>query len=104
MIFASSRRIIQHLPVEPIVRTRSWYPGGPVAFLERGCVMPGIKYYLRQANAFLSLAESTADASLRARYRMMAERFRGMASESTEKADGAADRRPVIKEAPINLE
>src|SRR6267154_1875896 len=37
MSFASSRRIIQHLRVEPIARTRSWYTGGPVAFLERGC-------------------------------------------------------------------
>jgi hypothetical protein len=66
--------------------------------------MPGIKYYLRQANAFLSLAESTADASLRARYRMMAERFRGMASESTEKPDGAEDKRTVVNKPPMNFE
>jgi hypothetical protein len=66
--------------------------------------MPGIKYYLRQANAFLSLAQSTADAPLRARYRMMAQRFRDMASESSEKPDGVADRRTDIKEPPINFE
>jgi hypothetical protein len=66
--------------------------------------MPGTKYYLRQANAFLSLAQSTTDAQLRARYRMMAERFRGMASESTEKPDGAADQRTVVNEPPMNFE
>jgi hypothetical protein len=41
---------------------------------------------------------------LRARYRMMAERFRGMASESTEKPDGAADQRTVVNEPPMNFE
>src|SRR5258708_7129787 len=98
IISASSRQIIQHLRAEPIVWTRSWFAGGPIAFLERGGIMPGIKYYLRQANAFLSLAQSTTDAPLRERYRMMAERFRGMASESTEKRDGAADPRTVVNE------
>jgi hypothetical protein len=46
MSFASSRRIIQHLRVEPIARTRSWYTGGPVAFLERGvsCLGPNITF------------------------------------------------------------
>jgi hypothetical protein len=65
--------------------------------------MPGIKYYLRQADAFLSLAQSTTDAPLRARYRMMAERFRGMASESTADPDGATDRRSVVKEPPMKF-
>ena len=66
--------------------------------------MPGTKYYLRQANAFLSLAQSTTDARLRERYQMMAERFRHMASESAEKQGDAADRKPVIKEPPLNFE
>jgi hypothetical protein len=66
--------------------------------------MPGTKYYLRQADAFLSLAQSTTDAPLRARYRMMAERFRGMACESTADPDGAADRSSAIKEPPMNFE
>jgi hypothetical protein len=44
--------------------------------------MPGVKYYLRQANAFLSLAQSITDSQLRARYRMMAQKYRDMASES----------------------
>jgi hypothetical protein len=59
--------------------------------------MPGIKYYLRQANAFLSLAQSTTDAPLRERYRMMAERFRGMASEERQHSaagGGTRDRLP----------
>jgi hypothetical protein len=50
--------------------------------------MPGSKYYLRQANAFLSLAQETTDAQLRERYLMMADRYRALASLSTE---GSAD-------------
>jgi hypothetical protein len=66
--------------------------------------VPGTKYYLRQADAFLSLAQSTTDAQLRARYRMMAERFRSMASESTEKPDGAEDKRTVVNKPRMNFE
>jgi hypothetical protein len=44
--------------------------------------MPGVKYYLRQANAFLSHAQSITDSQLRARYRMMTQKYRDMASES----------------------
>jgi hypothetical protein len=55
--------------------------------------MPGIKYYLRQAKTFLSLAQSTTDAQLRARYQMMAQRYRDMASESAGKPDKAASDR-----------
>jgi hypothetical protein len=45
--------------------------------------MPGAKYYMRQANAFLSLAQWIEDAELSARYRMMARRYSDMASESS---------------------
>jgi hypothetical protein len=45
--------------------------------------MPGVKYFIRQANAFLSLAQSNTDEQLRARYRMMAQRYRDMASDSS---------------------
>jgi hypothetical protein len=62
--------------------------------------MPGVKYYLRQADAFLSLAQSATDTQLRARYWMMAERFRGMASDLAEKSDSASAERRTVKEGP----
>jgi hypothetical protein len=52
--------------------------------------MPGVKYYLRQANAFLSHAQSITDSQLRARYRMMAQKYRDMASESAGEAEEVA--------------
>jgi hypothetical protein len=102
-IFASSRRIFQRFHTEPMALPRSWYDGGHSAF-SKGGIMPGTKYYLRQADAFLSLAQSTTDAPLQARYRMMAERFRGMACEPAADPDGAPDRRSVTKEPPMNFE
>jgi hypothetical protein len=57
--------------------------------------MPGAKYYLRQAAAFLALADSIGDTQLCARYRMMAQRYSEMASESrNEPKEAAADRHP----------
>ena len=62
---------------------------------KRRGVVPGAKYYLRQAAAFLALAESIGDTNLCARYRMMAQRYSEMASESKiEPKEAAADRRP----------
>jgi hypothetical protein len=65
------------------------------AFPQRRGVVPGAKYYLRQAAAFLALADSIGDTELSARYRMMAQRYSEMASESkNESKETAADRRP----------
>jgi hypothetical protein len=59
--------------------------------------MPGSKYYLRQANAFLELAQPIGDTQLRARYRMMTQRYSEMASESNdEPKEAAANRRPPL--------
>jgi len=55
--------------------------------------MPGVKYYLRQANAFLSHAQSITDPQLRARYRMMAQRYIDMGSESAGEPEVAASER-----------
>jgi hypothetical protein len=44
--------------------------------------MAGVKYYLRQSNALLSHAQSITDPQLKARYRMMAQQYSDMASES----------------------
>jgi hypothetical protein len=62
--------------------------------------MPGVKYYLRQANAFLSLAQETTDAQLRERYRMMAERYRTLASMSTEGSGEQVMERMTSKDLP----
>ena len=62
--------------------------------------MPGVKYYLRQANAFLSLAQETTDAQLRERYRMMAERYRTLAAGSTEESAERTLERLTRKELP----
>jgi len=68
--------------------------------------MPGAKYYLRQANAFLSLAQSITDAQFRARQRMMAQRYRDMASESESESVGepeeAASERRTGKDRLVN--
>jgi hypothetical protein len=50
--------------------------------------MPGVKYYLRQANTFLSLAQSITDSQLSARYRMMARRYSDMASAAAGEPEG----------------
>jgi hypothetical protein len=60
--------------------------------------MPGVKYYLRQANAFLSHAQSITDPQLRARYRMMAQRYIDMASESAGEPEVAASERTTGKD------
>jgi hypothetical protein len=60
--------------------------------------MPGVKYYRRQANAFLSLAQSITDTQLRARYRMMAQRYSNMASESAGEPKEATPERSSDKE------
>jgi hypothetical protein len=60
--------------------------------------MPGVKYYLRQANAFLSLAQSITDTQLRARYRMMAQRYTNMASESAGEPEEVAPERKTGKD------
>jgi hypothetical protein len=65
--------------------------------------MPGVKYYLRQANAFLSLAQSVTDTQLRARYRMMAQRYRNMASESAGEPKDASPERKTGKDRPDNI-
>jgi len=65
--------------------------------------MPGVKYYLRQANAFLSLAQSITDTQLRARYRMMAQRYSKMASESAGEPKEAASERRTGKDRPENI-
>jgi|HubBroStandDraft_6_1064221.scaffolds.fasta_scaffold1459647_2 hypothetical protein len=62
--------------------------------------MPGAKYYLRQANAFVSLAQETTDAQLRERYRMMAEQYRALAAGSTEESAERAMERMTRKEFP----
>jgi hypothetical protein len=54
--------------------------------------MPGVKYYLRQANAFLSHAQSITDPQLRARYRMMAQRYIDMAESAGEPEVAASER------------
>jgi hypothetical protein len=70
---------------------------------KRRDVVPGAKYYLRQAAAFLALADSIGDTQLRARYRMMARRYGEMASESkNEPKEAAADRRPG-EDRPVNI-
>jgi len=69
----------------------------------KGGVMPGAKYYLRQANAFLSLAQSVTDAQLRARYRMMAQRYGDMASESKSEPEKAAPEARTGKDRPGNI-
>jgi hypothetical protein len=63
-------------------------------------IMPGVKYYLRQANTFLSLAQETTDAQLRERYRMMAERYRAMAAGSTEESTERTMERMTRKKFP----
>jgi hypothetical protein len=68
-------------------------PGQFTFSLKRRGVMPGVKYYLRQANAFLSHALSITDPQLRARYRMMAQRYIDMASESAGEPEVAASER-----------
>jgi hypothetical protein len=65
--------------------------------------MPGVKYYLRQSNAFLSLAQSITDAQLRARYRMMAQRYSKMASESAGEPKQAASERWAATDRPENI-
>jgi hypothetical protein len=50
--------------------------------LKRRDIMAGVKYYLRQSNALLSHAQSITDPQLKARYRMMAQQYSDMASES----------------------
>jgi hypothetical protein len=65
--------------------------------------MPGVKYYLRQANAFLSLAQSITDTQLRARYRMMAQRYRNMASESAGEPKDTAPEPRTGKDRPENI-
>jgi 3-methyladenine DNA glycosylase/8-oxoguanine DNA glycosylase len=61
-------------------------------------IMPGVKYFLRQANAFLSLAQETTDAELRERYRMMAERYRTLAAGSAEQSAERTTERMARKE------
>ena len=65
--------------------------------------MPGVKYYLRQANAFLSLAQSITDTQLRARYQMMAQRYRNMASETAGEPKEAAPERTTGKDRAEKL-
>jgi hypothetical protein len=65
--------------------------------------MPGVKYYLRQADAFLSLAQSITDTQLRARYRMMAQRYSNMASESAGEPKEPAPGRKTGKDQPENI-
>jgi hypothetical protein len=65
--------------------------------------MPGVKYFLRQANAFVSLAQSITDAQLRARYRMMAQRYRNMASESAGEPKDTAPERRTGKDRSDNI-
>jgi hypothetical protein len=68
--------------------------------------MPGVKYYLRQANTFLSLAQSITDAQLRARYRMMARRYRDMASEAAGEPEDREDsdvRTRTGNDRPVNF-
>jgi hypothetical protein len=65
--------------------------------------MPGAKYFLRQANAFLSLAQSVTDAQLRARYRMMAQRYGDMASESKSEPEKAESEERPGKDRPGNI-
>jgi hypothetical protein len=43
--------------------------------------MPGVQYYLRQARAFSSLAQSTTDPQLYGRYLMMAQQYTGIAND-----------------------
>jgi hypothetical protein len=58
--------------------------------LKRRNVMAGVKYYLRQANAFLSHAQSITDPQLKARYRMMARQYIDMASKSASEPEEVA--------------
>jgi hypothetical protein len=65
--------------------------------------MAGAKYYLRQASAFLALAQSISDTQLSARYRMMAQRYSEMASESTDEPKEAAADRLAGDDRPGNI-
>ena len=67
--------------------------------------MAGVKYYLRQANAFLSHAQSITDTQLKARYRMMAQQYSDMASESAGEPEGSRVRieRPARTAAEFTL-
>jgi hypothetical protein len=91
-IFASISQIIQHSLGEPADGNLVDSLAALRALLPRMGVMPGVKYFLRQANAFLALAQETADARLKERYRMMAEKYRAMATEPTAEPP-EADRR-----------
>jgi hypothetical protein len=71
--------------------------------LKRRDVMAGVKYYLRQANAFLSHARSITDTQLKARYRMMAQQYSDMASESAGEPEEVASETDDRQEPPRDL-
>ena len=65
--------------------------------------MAGVKYYLRQANAFLSHAQSVTDTQLKARYRMMAQQYSDMASELAGEPEEVASETNDRQGPPRNL-
>ena len=65
--------------------------------------MPDVRYYLRQANAFLSHAQSITDPQLKARYWMMAQQYSDMASESGGEPEEVAPETDDRQGPPRNL-
>jgi|NGEPerStandDraft_6_1074524.scaffolds.fasta_scaffold95168_1 hypothetical protein len=104
IILTSACSIIQHFCIEPIAGEISWSAAGPTHLvLKRRSVMPGVKYYLRQAKAFLSHAQSITDLQLKARYSMMAQRYSDMASESAGEPEEVASETDDRQGPPRNL-
>jgi hypothetical protein len=103
IIFSSARSFIQRMCIERLDRTLVSLLAEQLTIPQKEGVMPGVKYYLRQENAFLSLAQSITDTQLRARYRMMAQRYGDMASESAGEPKEEAPERRTGKERPENL-